>query len=128
MSSAGFAPAILAIELPQTCALNGRANGIGHKHLALYYSIILHTITRRKANWIGHILCSNWLIKHVIEGKRKGKLEMGKRGRRRKQLLDDLKESRGYWKLKDETLDRTVWRTRFWKRLWTCLKADCGMN
>lgn len=22
----------------------------------------------REANWIGHILCINWLLKHVIEG------------------------------------------------------------
>jgi hypothetical protein len=37
----------------------------------------------------------------------------GRRERRRKQLLDDFKEERGYWKLKDEALDRTLWRTRF---------------
>jgi hypothetical protein len=36
-----------------------------------------------------------------------------RRGRRREQLLDDLKEKRGYWKLKEEALDRSVWRTRF---------------
>jgi hypothetical protein len=29
---------------------------------------ILHTI-RRKANWIGHILCRNCLLSHIIEGK-----------------------------------------------------------
>ena len=29
------------------------------------------------------------------------------------QLLDDLKERRGHWKLREETPDRTVWRTRF---------------
>jgi hypothetical protein len=40
---------------------------------------------------------------------------MGGRGRRCKQLLDDLKEKRGYWKLKEEALDRTVWRTCFWR-------------
>jgi hypothetical protein len=34
-------------------------------------------------------------------------------GRRRKQLLDDLKERRGYWKLNAEALDLTLWRTRF---------------
>jgi hypothetical protein len=34
-------------------------------------------------------------------------------GRRRKQLLKDLKKRRGYWKLKEEALDCTVWRTRF---------------
>jgi hypothetical protein len=37
----------------------------------------------------------------------------GRRGRRRKQLLDDLKEKRRYWKLKEEALDCTQWRTRF---------------
>jgi hypothetical protein len=37
---------------------------------------------------------------------------MGRRGRTWKQLLDDLKGKRGYWKLKEEALDRTVWRTR----------------
>jgi hypothetical protein len=37
----------------------------------------------------------------------------GRRGRRGKQLLDDLKEKRRYCKLKEEALDRTMWRTRF---------------
>jgi hypothetical protein len=63
---------------------------------------VLHTTKRRKANWIGHILRRNCLVKHVIEG-------MGRRGRRRKQLLGGFKEERGYWKLKDEALDRSVW-------------------
>jgi hypothetical protein len=50
----------------------------------------------------------------VIEGKLEGRIEMtGRRGRRRKQLLDDLKEKRRYWKLKEEALDRTLWRTSF---------------
>jgi hypothetical protein len=75
---------------------------------------IVHTIKRRKANCIGHMLRRNCLLKHVIEGKIEGRIEMtGRRGRRRKQLLDDLKEKTGYLKLKEEALDRTVWRTRF---------------
>jgi len=37
---------------------------------------------------------------------------MVKRERRRKQLLDDLKETRGYWKMKEETLGRNLCRTR----------------
>jgi hypothetical protein len=37
----------------------------------------------------------------------------GRQGSRRKQLLDDLKEQRGYCKLKEEALDRTVWGTHF---------------
>jgi hypothetical protein len=50
----------------------------------------------------------------VIEGKLEGRIEMtGRRGRRRTQLLDDLKERRRYWKLKEEELDLTLWRSRF---------------
>jgi hypothetical protein len=75
---------------------------------------IVHTIKRRKANWIGHILRRNCLPKHVIQGKIEGGIEMtGRQGRRRKQLLDDPVEKRGYWKLKEEALDRTLWRARF---------------
>ena len=36
-----------------------------------------------------------------------------RRGRRRKKLLDDLKDRKGYFHLKEEALDRTVWRNRF---------------
>jgi hypothetical protein len=81
---------------------------------------ILHTIKRRKAKWIGHILRRNCLLKHVIERKLEGRIEMmGRGGTRRKQLLDDLKEKRRYWKLKEEALDRTLW-----KRLRTCRKTE----
>ena len=37
---------------------------------------ILHEISKRKANWIGHILCGNCLVKQVIEGMTKGWIEM----------------------------------------------------
>jgi hypothetical protein len=48
----------------------------------------------------------------MIEGKLEGRIEMtGRRERRRNQLLDDLKEKRRYCKLKEEALDRTLWRT-----------------
>jgi uncharacterized membrane protein YgaE (UPF0421/DUF939 family) len=70
---------------------------------------ILHTIKRWKANWIGHILRRNCLLKHMNEVKLERRIEKtGRRGRRRKQLLDDLKEKRRYWKLKEEALDRTL--------------------
>jgi hypothetical protein len=36
-----------------------------------------------------------------------------RRGRRHKKLLDDLKDRTGYSHLKEEALDRTVWRNRF---------------
>jgi hypothetical protein len=37
---------------------------------------ILLSIKRRKTNWIGHILRRNCLLKHVIEGKLEGRIEM----------------------------------------------------
>jgi len=36
----------------------------------------------------------------------------GRQGRRRRKLLDDIKERRGYSLLKEEALDRTMWRAR----------------
>jgi hypothetical protein len=73
---------------------------------------ILHTIKRKKANWIAHILRRNYLLMHVVEGKIDGRMEVaGRRSKRRKQLLDYFRETRGYWKLKEEALDGTVWRT-----------------
>jgi hypothetical protein len=73
---------------------------------------ILQTMKRRKGNWIVHILRRNCVLKQVTGGKIEGMIEMkGRLGRRRKQLLDDLKEKRGYCKLREEALDRTVWRT-----------------
>ena len=75
---------------------------------------ILHEIRKRKANWIGHILRRNCLLKQVIEGKIKGEMELTRRrGRRRRKLLDDFKDGRGYSHLKEEALDRTIWRNRF---------------
>jgi hypothetical protein len=71
---------------------------------------ILHEIRKRKANWIVHILRRNW----VTEGKIQEKIEVtGRQGRRRRKLLNDLKEERGYSHLKEEALDRTMWRASF---------------
>jgi hypothetical protein len=70
---------------------------------------ILHEIRKRKANWIGHILCRNCLLQRVIEGKIKGGIDVtGIRGRKCRKLLDDLKERGGYSHLKEEALDRTM--------------------
>ena len=75
---------------------------------------ILREIRKRKANWIGHILRRNCLLKQVIERKIKGEVDVTRRrGRRRKKLLDDLQDRRGYSHLKEEALDRTMWRNRF---------------
>jgi hypothetical protein len=75
---------------------------------------ILHEIKKRKADWIGHILCRNCLLRHVIEERVKRGIELTeRRGRRRRKLLDDLKERRGYSHLKEEVLDRTMWTAGF---------------
>jgi hypothetical protein len=75
---------------------------------------ILHEIRKRKANWIGHILCRNCLLQRVVEGKIQGGIEVTRRqGRRRRKLVDELKERRGYSHLKEEALFRTIWRARF---------------
>jgi hypothetical protein len=47
----------------------------------------------------------------VIEGKIDGGIEVtGRRGSIRRKLLDDLNERRGYCHMKEEALDRTMWR------------------
>jgi hypothetical protein len=75
---------------------------------------IQHEIRKWKAKWLGHILRRNCLQQQVIEGKMKGGIEVkGRRGRRSRKQLDDLKERRGYSHLKEEALDRKMWRARF---------------
>jgi hypothetical protein len=77
--------------------VSGRG-GRRHKQLLDYVKDwnILHTVRRRKPNWIGHILRRSRLLKHVIGGKIERRIEVTRRGGRiHKQLLDDLKETRG---------------------------------
>jgi len=51
----------------------------------------------------------------------------GRRGERCKQLLDDLKEMRGYWKLRAEALDLTLWRTGFGIGYGTVVRQTAGL-
>jgi hypothetical protein len=75
---------------------------------------ILHEISKREAKWIGHILRRKCLLQPVIEGKIKGVIEVtGRQGRRRRKLLNGLKVRRGYSHLKEEALDRNMWRAGF---------------
>ena len=68
----------------------------------------------RNRFWIGHILRRNFLQQRVIEGKIKRRIEVtGRRGKRRRKLLDYLKESRGYTHLKEETVARSMRRADF---------------
>jgi hypothetical protein len=79
---------------------------------------VLQEISKRKANWIIHILRRNCLLQHVIEGKIQRGIEVtGGRRRRRKKLLDDVKKRRGISHLKEEALDCTMWRARFGRSL-----------
>jgi hypothetical protein len=75
---------------------------------------ILHTVKRRMAKWIGHILRSNCPLKHIIEGKMEGGIEVkGRRRRRCESLLYDLNKKIVHWKTKEEALNTTIWRTSF---------------
>jgi hypothetical protein len=81
---------------------------------------ILHRIKIRKYNWIGHILRSNRLLIPDIEGKIEGRIDETRRqGRRYKQLLHDLKEKGGYWKLEKRSTRSHCLDNSIWKRLWT---------
>jgi hypothetical protein len=84
---------------------------------------ILQTITRRNANRIGHILHGNFILNHVIEGKIEGRIEgMGRRGRIRKQLLDELNVIE-----KGNNRSYSV-ENSLWKRCWTCRETDSRMD
>jgi hypothetical protein len=84
---------------------------------------ILHTISGRKTNFIGHILGRNCILKYVIEGKIEARIEVaGRRGRRRWQLVDEGKE-------RMLEIERGSSRSHSvenwsWKRLWSFHKAD----
>jgi hypothetical protein len=59
-------------------------------------------------------LHGNCFLRHVTAGKIEGRIEVtGRRGRRHKQLLDELKERRAFLKLREEALDRFLRRTPF---------------
>jgi len=84
---------------------------------------ILHEISKRKANWIGHILRRNCLLQQVIEGKIQGGIEVtGRQGRRRRKLLDDLKER--ILSFERGSSGSHYVESSLWKRLWTCRKTD----
>jgi len=53
---------------------------------------------------------------------------MGRQGRRCMQLLDDLKEMTGYWKLKEEELDCTLWRAHFGRGYGPAVRQTMGMK
>ena len=84
---------------PGSWATQGKISGI-HNHLK--FCVIFYGM---------YLIC---LLQWVIEGNIKWRIEVtGRWGRRCRKLLDDLKERRGCSHLKEEALDRTMWRARF---------------
>jgi len=71
---------------------------------------ILHTIKRKKGNWVGYIFSANSPLKHVIEKKIE---RTGIQGIIHEQLLDNVTETRRYWKMKQEAKSRTLGITPF---------------
>jgi hypothetical protein len=68
----------------------------------------------RTGDWSGHILHRSFLLKHPIEGKIEERIDVtGRRGRKRKQVLYNKKETRRYWKLNEDARDGSLWRRRF---------------
>jgi hypothetical protein len=83
---------------------------------------ILYEIRKRKVNWIGHILRRNCLLQRVTKGKIQGGIEVtGRQGRRRRKLLDDLKERRGN---EGGSSGSHYVESSLGKRLWICRKTD----
>jgi hypothetical protein len=80
----------------------------------LYFKTYHCNFSSYENDHIGHILRRNCLLRQVIEVKIKGGIEVtGRRGRRRRKLLDDVEERRGCSHLKEEALNRNMWRARF---------------
>jgi len=67
----------------------------------------------------------NFLLKHVSEGKIEG---AGRRGRGRKHLVNDRMEGIRYWKLKAESLDHILWRSRFGWGYVACCKTGYAIH
>ena len=73
-------------------------------------TMLLLNILRRRADWIGLILRRNFFLLEAIEEE---VTEVKSVGRRRTQLLYDLKNRRRYWKQKEKAEDRNRWKLQF---------------
>jgi hypothetical protein len=114
---------VVAIPLPQvtnTICGSGRILTAGHRATEIagidlgirQRTYSLQTIEGRNWNWIDNIVRRNCRLKHLIGINLEGRIKlMEVRVRTRKQMMDDLKEKIGYWKLKEKTLASSQWRT-----------------
>jgi len=110
---------------------NDRMNNQELFHRVKKETNILHKIQWRKADWLNNIFHRNCFLKYVFGETIEGR---GRRGRGRKQLLDDLKETRRHCKLKEKALTRTLLRIYFGEghgpvaiqtsRFWFLVKED----
>ena len=77
-----------------------------------HYSVFYYPDQQMRNAYIYICVCVCVCV--CVCGKIKGQIEVTRRrGRRRKKLLDDLKDRRGYCQLEEEALDRTMWRNHF---------------
>ena len=89
----------------------------------------LHTVKRKKANLICDILRRNCLLKYIIEGKIEGSLEVtGRRLRRHKQLMGNLKEKESVLEIQRGSANFYSVEEWFWKNFWICRKTDYRIN
>jgi hypothetical protein len=71
----------------------------------------------------------NGFLRQIIEEKIKGGVEVSwRRGRKRRKLLDDLKERTGYSHLEEEALDRTMWRACFGRGFGIVIETNYLVN
>ena len=76
------------------CVINNVT--ILHLRCSLLYIVSGHKLCiyrgKKKAKWIERILCRNYTLKHVIEGKLEGRIKVKVRSIRPKHRLDDLRK------------------------------------
>jgi len=96
----------------------------------------LRKIGKRNVKCIDHISCRNSNLPQVINGKIEGETEVKwRRGRRCRQILDNIERVWGNWKLEQEQeqeQEPALYRLHpvegsSWKTLWTCRNTNCGM-
>jgi len=76
---------------------------------------LVHVIKQRQANWIGHLLRHDCLLKTVLDGKMEGKWARGKPRRTMLDLLVEQEDKKvSYEELKKRAQSRVGWRHRHW--------------
>jgi len=106
------------IIFPQQVSVQSRygwikadSNGCLWHCLTLFLNIMVGNLLKYISNLLWIMQCYKlFLLFNVIEGKIEG---TGRQGRRRKQLLYDLKENKRCWKLEERALDRILSKIGF---------------